>query len=84
MAKNSSSELLTRAFVSEKVMVRKKDNIVGEVMVTFHDRITQPIHINSFDWVDLSSMKGVTTFLLQRSNLRRLVCESQVLEVKPV
>ena len=72
------SALLVQAISRNKVVIRKRNHVGGEVMVCFQDKNIPNFHINTFEPVEVSGRDGVDARALQRSNLAQLLASGDI------
>lgn len=72
------SQLLIQSISKNKVIIRKRQHVAGEVMVCFNDKNIENFHITNFEPVEVTNRPGVDSRALHKSNLTKLVALGQI------
>jgi hypothetical protein len=67
-----SSDLYVQALTQGRLRVRHRQHVSGEVMICFNDPNVKPILISDDNILNVSD-HGVSTYEIQRSNIRTLI-----------
>jgi len=68
-----SSDLFVQSIARKKLKIKRRRHVSGEVMICFRDPSISPINIVDNQVIELTALRGVTTYAIQRSNLRTLI-----------